>query len=147
MVALVGPALFVAALLAISLASAPSRPEGRRPAELAPDRVAGALPPGPFNAPAGTVRAAGGLQGQGMADSTPPVRRSAEPARDETVQRERLADRAATSPGTTLDRCQRIRRLAEESCRKQIFPDQDAPMSECVRRELRYTLWSIYGCR
>ena len=55
--------------------------------------------------------------------------------------------RTDKTSGDSGDRCEQIRRVAEASCRKQLFADQGGPTEQCIARELRYTLWSIYGCR
>ena len=49
--------------------------------------------------------------------------------------------------GIDNDRCMQIRRVAEASCDQQLFANQSGSPEECIARELRYTLWSTYGCQ
>ena len=54
---------------------------------------------------------------------------------------------AASGESVDIERCEEIRRVADASCEQQLFANQEGPAELCVARELRYTLWSTYGCQ
>lgn len=151
--AFVGPALFTAGMLTIALAGAGNPTmDGLLTGpmtDLRPTASPSNAAPAPGGLPAGHHRATDRLEGGSRGEQPKTETKQGAGAEAETATKAagRTVAKVSVARGAALDRCVRIRRLAETSCRKQIFPDQEAPMSECVKRELRYTLWSIYGCQ